>query len=896
MTTDTRKYCIISHTHWDREWYIPLENFRMRLVDLMDNLIEILDNDPEYRFHLDAQTIVLDDYLEIRPNRREKLMGYVKSGKLLVGPWYVQNDFHLTSGEATVRNLLIGTKIANDFGKCMQVGYAADQFGLCSQLPQILYRYGLDNCIFGRGFARGESQFYWASEDGSKILCEHMFAWYNNAQRFANNGEAALALARNRGQMCADRGKTHNYLMMNGVDHLEAQEDLTEVIAKVQPLLEEDEAFFQDTMPEYIERVKAEIAEKNLELTTYTGEFRDLGAANVLTGTLASRVYLKQQNAYCQALLEKKFEPLYAANTAFGLKDFPQEYGTYMWKVLIQNHPHDSICGCSVDAVHDHMMDRFIRVRENADDLVGRGTELWLNHVDRTGLNDRQYFVLCVNSTQRTYSGVMDAVVEIPADEDIGSFVLTDPKGAIVPFEVVSVKPGMEKRILSPINLPGGKTVNVYTIRFRQSKLPGMTHRALLLTPAEGALPATVERKKAPNRMENEFLKVSINKNGTIDLTNKKTGITYAGALLMEDNVDLGTAYNYFENDGTPIITSENVRAKIVKTVDSTLRQERKISYSMKIDREHGTGKVDIEITLTLDKGNDTLGVAIKLNNACMRHRLRVLMPTGIATDINYAGQPYDVITRTKVSKFNDDKTHPNTDFVGIDAPDGKSGFAVFQEGLYEYEHMDGKDDGTLAITLLRAVHRITGGFEGEQTMAQEWVTPGGECLGEQSYRLALYPYAGNHEDAAVALAAQQFMMPPYTAVQGIDRNKFIGGRPFVQGPGMPDIFYRPMPREEIVIRREESLLTVTDETVKGAMILAATKGAENMDGTLIVRLYNSTSKEIDFKVKFGHKVEWVKTTTLAEQDIAPLKVVGGNAVSYTAKPKEIVTLRVKMK
>jgi hypothetical protein len=164
-------------------------------------------------------------------------------------------------------------------------------------------------------------------------------------------------------------------------------------------------------MPEYIERVKAEIAEKNLELTTYTGEFRDLGAANVLTGTLASRVYLKQQNAYCQALLEKKFEPLYAANTAFGLKDFPQEYGTYMWKVLIQNHPHDSICGCSVDAVHDHMMDRFIRVRENADDLVGRGTELWLNHVDRTGLNDRQYFVLCVNSTQKTYSGVMDAVV-----------------------------------------------------------------------------------------------------------------------------------------------------------------------------------------------------------------------------------------------------------------------------------------------------------------------------------------------------------------------------------------------------------------------------------------------------------------------------------------------------
>lgn len=896
MTTDTKKYCIISHTHWDREWYLPLENFRMRLVDLMDNLIDILDHDPEYRFHLDAQTIVLEDYLEIRPNRREKLQQYIRAGKLLVGPWYVQNDFHLTSGEATVRNLLIGTKIANDFGKCMQVGYAADQFGLCSQLPQILSRFGLDTCIFGRGFARGESQFYWQSEDGSKILCEHMFAWYNNAQRFANNGEAALALARMRGEMCAEKGKTHNYLMMNGVDHLEAQEDLTEIIKKVQPLLHEDEAFFQDTMPEYMERVKAEIEEKGLELTTYTGEFRDLGAPNVLTGTLASRVYLKQQNAACQALLEKKLEPLYAANTLFGLKDFPQEYDTYMWKVLIQNHPHDSICGCSVDAVHAHMMDRFIRVRENADDLIHRGTELWLNHVDRSGLDNSQYLLLCVNSTQKNYNGVMEATVEIPVDEDLGSFVLTDSKGHDVPFEVVSVKQNKEKRILSPINLPGGKRVNAYTIRFRAAKLDGMTHRTWIVTPVAGTLPEGKERKKAPNRMENEYLKVWINKNGTIDLLCKKSGVKYSNLLLMEDNMDLGTAYNYYENDGATIVTNRDVHAKIAKTVDSPMRQERTISYRLNLNREHGAGTVEVRVTLTLDRGNDTLGVAIKLNNTCMRHRLRLLLPTGIATDVNYAGQPYDIVTRSKVSRFNDDKTHPDTDFVGIDAPNGENGFAIFQEGLYEYEHMDGEQDGTLAVTLLRAVHRITGGFAGEATMGEEWLTPEGECFGEHQYRLALYPYAGNHESAAVAMAAQQFMMPPYTAVQSVDRHKFVGGRPFVQGPGMPDIFYRPMPRADIVVDREEKLLSVANETLPGAMIVTATKGAENMDGTLIVRLYNSTSQNIDFTLKFGHRLAWVKTTSLAEKDLCEQRLVGGNAVACHATAKEILTFRVKMK
>ena len=59
---------IISHSHWDREWYLPFESHRMQLVELFDNLFDLFENDPEFKsFHLDGQTIVLDDYLEIRP-------------------------------------------------------------------------------------------------------------------------------------------------------------------------------------------------------------------------------------------------------------------------------------------------------------------------------------------------------------------------------------------------------------------------------------------------------------------------------------------------------------------------------------------------------------------------------------------------------------------------------------------------------------------------------------------------------------------------------------------------------------------------------------------------------------------------------------------------------------
>ena len=127
---DNTVYCVLSHTHWDREWYQPFEKFRMRLCDLINNLFKILEEYPDYIFHLDAQTIVLEDYLEIYPENEERLKRYIEAGNIIVGPWYVQNDFYLSSGEATIRNLLIGIDVAEKFGKCAKVGYTPDQFGL----------------------------------------------------------------------------------------------------------------------------------------------------------------------------------------------------------------------------------------------------------------------------------------------------------------------------------------------------------------------------------------------------------------------------------------------------------------------------------------------------------------------------------------------------------------------------------------------------------------------------------------------------------------------------------------------------------------------------------------------------------------------------------------------
>ncbi len=235
---------VISHTHWDREWYLPFQLFRIRLVDLIDNLLEILDRDPDFRhFHLDGQTIVLQDYLAIRPENEQKLRNYIRQGRILIGPWYQLNDEFLVSGESTIRSLLIGHRISRDFGATMKVGYLPDQFGQISQMPQILRGFGIDNAVFGRGIqltGDRKIEFFWESPDGSKVLASFLAFWYNNAQRFPWETKEAVEMTTRMRDMLAQYSVMRDLLFMNGVDHLEAQENLSDILKRVAPEISPD--------------------------------------------------------------------------------------------------------------------------------------------------------------------------------------------------------------------------------------------------------------------------------------------------------------------------------------------------------------------------------------------------------------------------------------------------------------------------------------------------------------------------------------------------------------------------------------------------------------------------------------------------------------------------------
>jgi alpha-mannosidase len=900
-----RNYCVISHTHCDREWYMTLENFRIKLVELIDNLLDVLEEWPDYRFHLDAQTIVLEDYLEIRPENREKLEQYIKEGRILVGPWYVQNDFYLTSGEATVRNLLTGIRIAEEFGKCTLVGYAPDQFGIISQLPQIYNRFGIDTCLFARGYGstpNKKAELYWECEDGSRVLAVYMPFWYNNAQRFPADPDLAYRLLKSIDRNLQTTSSTNNFLLMNGVDHLEAQEDLLPILDELNDRLTDGSRVFQDTMPEYFERLKRDVG----DIDCYKGEMRIGGKHNILAGTLSSRVYLKQWNNKCQMLLEKRLEPVYVWLQTLGLREYPKGYMSYLWKLLMENHAHDSICGCSLDRVHQHMVDRFKRVEECATDLLERGIEEISSYITRKGKNSGQYLLTVFNTAMEERSGVIEAEIEFLEEEDPKAFVIFDPQGCEIPFEVLD-KFERVKGVTSPINLPGVINVKTWRVKLWISGLKGLSYRTYTIEPKKGSgeMPSvncSGENEPGsrvsvfPCLLENEYIRAEIMENGTVSLLEKESGRYYKNLFVIEDMEDTGDSYVYNDNPASVPILSTAFDAAVECVENHSLTQAYRISFTMRVPEEYcfdkderSTGLCDLPvgILLSLDRGSRQLDAVISVDNRARDHRLRVLFPTYIDSDLSYAGIPFDVAVRDRDmirSKRTEVAQQPNTAFVSV--CDEDCGLAIFNEGLNEYEHMLDQDN-TIALTLLRGNGYISRDSSG-LPVEERWLVPENQCLGKHSFRLALYPYSGTLGEARVPQTADSFNNPLFSFYQPVDKRKFTGGRPFVQGSGTAGLFFRENRYPDVSLPEEQQLLAGGGRDIVYSCLKIKEKGH-----SIILRVYNSSSEARTFSIGSELGIKEAYLVNLREDRLSPLVVCDNAVKDIPLKAKEILTVEL---
>lgn len=341
------------HTHWDREWYREFEVFRLRLLRVFDNVLELLENNKIPSFYFDGQVGALLDYLEIRPEKEQIIRKFIAEKKLFIGPFYTLIDEFLTDKTVFEKNLEIGLKISKDFGCTDFIAYFADTFGHSKNIPNILQKFGIDKCVVWRGCGDIPSEFTFNGIDTVNLIRGYFMDIFSAPMTIEQKAQWL------KGNLDKIAAKSKAYLLLPiGADHLGIEPDIAEQINKVNSLLEDYEIKLSNPF-EYFELVK-----DNFKQFEWNDELRDNSLTFILQGSFSARMKLKQYNVKCTYLLEQadKLQKKYGSQYSAIIE--------YAYKLLLQNQAHDGIYGCSTDLVHRENITRYEKIIQIANTII----------------------------------------------------------------------------------------------------------------------------------------------------------------------------------------------------------------------------------------------------------------------------------------------------------------------------------------------------------------------------------------------------------------------------------------------------------------------------------------------------------------------------------------------
>ncbi|MFW5714334.1 MAG: alpha-mannosidase [Brevefilum sp.] len=448
-----KKFHIISHTHWDREWYQTYQQFRLKLVRLVDKLLDILDRDPDFlHFMLDGQTIILDDYLAVRPENKERLKRYIKEGRIIIGPWHILPDMFLVSPEAHIRNLLQGERTARKFGPKMSVGYIPDPFGHPGQIPQILKGFGLNSAALWRGVGDQPAELVWEAPDGSSVFLAYLRDGYGNGANLpVRNPDLFTKQLYQAGESLLAHSEIDECLIMLGTDHMEPPNATAASIKHADQHLA-DVQVLHSTLPAYFNNASEKLGNLREKLPVIQGELRACDRSHLLPGILSTRMWIKQRNQHSQILLEKWAEPFVIfteALTAYEVHDYKSARATasrwlknfppllrHAWRMLMENHPHDSICGCSIDQVHEEMSLRFDQAEQIGEELTLQALQR-LSGTINTKKDGVISAIVIFNPHGTSHRDLVEVELDLP--EDVHRFELIDGEGKTIPHEFIEI-------------------------------------------------------------------------------------------------------------------------------------------------------------------------------------------------------------------------------------------------------------------------------------------------------------------------------------------------------------------------------------------------------------------------------------------------------------------------
>lgn len=828
---------IVPHTHWDREWRYPIWENRMYLVHLMDELLQILETQPDYKsFLLDGQTVAIADYLEVRPEKEPLLKKYISEGRILVGPWYTLPDLYPVSGESLVRNLLAGKKTAQAYGKRLDVGYESFGWGQTAQFPQIYQGFGIDTVVVAKNVdpARApESEFIWRGEDGTEVLATRLGKdaranFFMNAYLQIMNGmdykgndyryriseqgmvfhqanpegfhndyftlessekihkDLIVEAVLKAWSMTDSSLLSEDRVLMDGSDSTTAQPQLLELIGIANQELEAKEIDIRLKMTDLTEYIDILKKIPRDALRTVEGELRDGPTTSLSGNALMTRPHIKQLNKNVQNKLFRCAEPFCVAADALGY-DYDVGFLSKAVDYLLLSHPHDSINGVTQDKTVEDVLYRLNQAREIGETVYFACCQQIMKHIDTAAFAPDDQLLVLFNPLPRPRNEVLKLYIDTPREKEIWDFDFQDADGKLYPVQFVS-----REELVCPVSdlhaRPWPMYADRHCVYLETGEIPAGGYKLLRLRQKntfnrEAVFwPLTRKTKgdelaQSPTRMENEYLLVEVQQDGSLNIYDKLSGNHYRNLNYFQDEGDCGDYWMYYPPYNNQTYSSKGCAASIRLEDNGPLSATVAAEITMELpthgyrpdngikgksSRSQDKTPVKILTRYTLIKGARQVEVQLQIHNTARDHRMKVLFDTGIVTEKAAAEGHFNVDKRPLLplkdengAYYNELTTQPMQNFVDIS--DGVKGLGIVSDSLLEYEELP-NSERTLGLTLFRAVRNIIC-----TEMRSAGVFPhedGGQLLQTLNYRYAICPHEGDYEVGELYSQADRLNVP----------------------------------------------------------------------------------------------------------------------------------------
>jgi len=856
---------IVSHTHWDREWYRTFEAFRAHLVDAVDRVLDQLDEDPGWRFLLDGQAIVVEDYLAVRPDLRDRLVTAASSRRLALGPWYVQPDSLLPSGESHVRNLLEGRRVAESFGRCSRVAYTPDSFGHPAQFPQLFAGFGLGPFVYWRGngdeIDRLGPVYRWEAPDGSSVLAYVLMRGYFSAAGLPADPDAAadalVGVIEAFGPV--ERAPV---VLMNGVDHMYPQPHTAAVATSLATRI--DGEVRRGLLDELIDAVDPDGRDR------FRGELIGGRLANLLPGVWSSRLWLKLADRRAERALVGWAEPWAALGHTLGLPDeSPSLRGAR--RALLANQAHDSIGGCSQDEVHRQMAGRFATATELAEQTTARVLQRLAGlGLDRHMAWDTRLDLAVFNPSPVPRSDV----IRVPLD-GFPLYRITYATADVHPLSMAAgtvagyEAEGRPVRIVRSDDPGRVRTLEEWPaldVELVVDDVPAFGWRRVRLTPSE----AHDDEADDGHTISNGCLTVTAAADGTITLSSENRQIS--GLCAIEDLGDRGDTYDFDPVDDDPGAVLRSVAIERLRHSSGIQRLNVTRTFGLpacvlpaRDRRSADTVELTVHLEARVAPGVDRVDLRVEVDNPARDHRLRLLFPTGSPVDRFHAATTFDVATRTTALNERTGWWHPPPETFPHQGWLSVNGLTVGAPGLPEAEVTPG---GTVAVTLLRSV-----GWLSHLELRRRPI-PAGPTLEAPEAQCP----EGISADLTLRLAADGESAPDQGQVATMAT------------AAADELGLRAVPAGDTPLLPEGSSLVELDPPW---VVLSAIKPSEDGDG-FVLRVLNPTSRAADASVTLGLPLADAVSVRLDEtSDGQPLER-DRSCLIFPVQPHALRSIRVR--